>query len=199
MNAISPWRRVPGDYSRAINEAAYVCPNCYRINVASEYDDSYVERVYSSDDADTHRWGPFVQWMPKRGQRVDYNDVPGHIAQAAAEAVFCLSMDAFRAAGSLARAVVEATCKDKKAEGRDLYKRIEALAEAGHVRLHTKEQAHEVRHFGNGMAHGDFAAPVTKAEAQEVIVLMTEILDEVYQSPAGLARMRAGRESSAQD
>jgi len=31
----------------------------------------------------------------------------------------------------LARAVLEATCKDKRASGKDLYKRIDALHSAG--------------------------------------------------------------------
>ncbi|MEE3127679.1 MAG: DUF4145 domain-containing protein [Actinomycetota bacterium] len=196
MRPLTAWRRVPGEFARAINEAAYACPNCYRVNVAYEYDDASVEAVLADDIADTYRWGPHVQWLPKIGERIPFPDVPSHIADAATEATFCLSMDAHRAAGALARAVIEATCKDKGANGKDLSQRIEALANAEHVRTHTKEQAHEVRHFGNDMAHGDFAEPVGKAEAQEVIGLMVEILDEVYQSPARLARRRAARQQA---
>jgi hypothetical protein len=121
--------------------------------------------------------------------------VPAHIADAATEATLCLSAGAYRAVGSLARAVIEATSKDRGAEGTNLEKRIEALHAAGEVRRHTKDQAHEVRHFGNEMAHGDFIDPVTKEEAEEVIVLMAEVLDEVYQSPARLARRRQAREA----
>lgn len=102
-------------------------------------------------------------------------------------------MGAFRAVGSLARAVVEATAKDKGITTGRLADKIDALAQAGHVREHTKEQAHEVRHFGNDMAHGDFTDPVTQEEAEEVIELMAEVLDEVYQSPARLAARKQAR------
>lgn len=43
------------------------------------------------------------------------------------------------------------------------------------------------------MAHGDFAATVTREEADEIIELMCEILDEVYQQPARLAKRKAAR------
>lgn len=177
----------------ALLEAVYKCPNCKRLNVAAErrpYGDR--DGVTQLDVANQHDWVA-PTWTPVLGQARDFPDMPPHIAEAAREASFCLSIGAFRAAGALARAVIEATAKDKNAEGRDLYARIEALAAADHIRLHTKEQAHEVRHFGNGMAHGDFVERVSKEEADEVIELMAEVLDEVYQSPARLAALREAR------
>ena len=123
----------------------------------------------------------------------EFPDVPEHIAAAAREVTLCLSAHAYRAAGSLARAVIEATAKEKMAKGKDLHQRIESLRADDHIRKHTCEQAHEIRHFGNEMAHGDFVDDVSPAEAEEVVALMGEVLDEVYQSPARLARRRAAR------
>lgn len=57
------------------------------------------------------------------------------------------------------------------------------------------EQAHELRHFGNDMAHGDFTQPTTKEEAEEIVGLMAEVLREVYQAPAKLERLKAQREA----
>jgi Ser-tRNA(Ala) deacylase AlaX len=131
--------------------------------------------------------------MPRLEERRDFEDVPAHIAEAASEATLCLSVGAFRAAGALARAVIEATAKDKGAEGKTLEKRIDALRDADHIRKHTREQAHEIRHFGNDMAHGDFVELVTEEEAEEVVELMTEVLDEVYQSPARLLKRKTAR------
>lgn len=136
-----------------------------------------------------------VDWWPRRWHSRDFPDVPEQIASAATEATLCLSMGAHRAAGALARAVIEATAKDKGAQGRDLQGRIEALYAADHIRKHTKEQAHEIRHYGNSMAHGDFIEPVAEGEAAEIITLMAEVLDEVYQSPARLARRKAARKA----
>lgn len=137
----------------------------------------------------------YEEWLPRASDRREFPDVPEDIAGAASEASICLSVGAYRAVGSLARAVIEATCKDKRAEGAKLYQRIEALHAGDHVRKHTKDQAHEIRHFGNGMAHGDFADPVGQEEAEEILELMCEVLDEVYQSPARLARRKEARAS----
>lgn len=127
-------------------------------------------------------------------------DQPGHNTDTQGQDVTPVNdrgMGAYRAVGSLARAVIEATAKDKQAGGKGLFQRIEALYGGEHIRLHTKEQAHEIRHFGNDMAHGDFVQLVTEAEAEEVIELMAEVLEEVYRSPARLARLKTARLTSA--
>ncbi len=93
----------------------------------------------------------------------------------------------------MARAVIEAITKDKQVGGLNLEKRIDALQESDHIRKHTRDQAHQIRHFGNEMAHGDFIDPVTQEEAEEIVALMTEVLDEVYQSPARLSRLQTAR------
>jgi hypothetical protein len=193
MNATSAMLLSPNEHGMgSVLQSAYVCPNCHRINIATEHDpDNYVSgfSVASHADADTHRWGRNVQWLPKRGERREFSDVPPQIAEAASEATYCLSMGANRAAGALARAVIEATAKDREAAGKNLADRIDAL----NLRDFTKDQAHEIRHFGNDMAHGDFADPVTDEEAAEIIELMCAVLDDVYQAPARLAKVRAAR------
>lgn len=178
-------------------EAVYQCPNCDRLNLASEYSDSATGSGRNGDtnDADRHHWYT-PTWLPRHQEVREFRDVPPHIAQAASEATLCLSVGAYRAVGSLARAVIEATAKEKKVgQGQKLAAKIDALHEADHIRKHTKEQAHEIRHFGNDMAHGDFVDPVTKEEAEEVIELMAELLDKVYRSPARLAQRKAAREA----
>ena len=176
-------------YDVKITEQAFICDNCGRMNMLSSIQPT---RASYSVHAFTGR----EEWYPRPGERKAFADVPEHIADAASEATLCFSIGAYRATGSLARAVVEATAKEEGAEGRDLYQRIEALAESGDIRKHTKDQAHEVRHFGNGMAHGDFTDPVTQEEAAEVVELMSEILDEVFQSPARLERVREARKAN---
>lgn len=61
------------------------------------------------------------------------------------------------------------------------------------IRPHTQEAAHELRFLGNDMAHGDFVDPVDAEDADEVLEVMSEILNEVYQGPARIHRMRAKR------
>lgn len=134
-----------------------------------------------------------LRWLPERYAGRVYDDVPEHIAAAASEAHTCFSAQAYRGAIILARAVVEATAKEKGATGRTLADRIDELHEAGHVRELVRETAHEIRYMGNDMAHGDFVEAVTAADAEDVLAFMAEVLDEVYQAPARLNARRSER------
>jgi hypothetical protein len=179
----------------AFHEAVYKCPECKRLNLAFEWfgqDNTGGSTVSTPDVAERAAWHS-PSWLPRYQEVREFEHVPGHIALAASEATLCLSVGAYRAVGALTRAVIEATAKDKAAAGKNLEARIDALRHADHIRTHTQEQAHEVRHFGNDMAHGDFADPVSKEEAEEVVELMAEILDEVYQSPARLQQLKDAR------
>ena len=95
----------------------------------------------------------------------------------------------------LARAVVESTAKGKAIETGSLFQKIEEMAKQGLIRAAVKEQAHEVRHFGNGSAHGDLGDPVSAEDCNEVLNLMGEVLNEVWQSPARTARLAAARQA----
>lgn len=164
-------------------EQAHTCANCNRISVLSRY-----SMRTNQGDTPTEE-----TWTPRFGVRRDFPDVPEHIASAASEAVDCHNAGAFRASGALARAVVEATAKEKKLVGGDLWQKIEKMKDLGLIREFVREAAHEVRHFGNNMAHGDFVDSVSEADSAEALDLMSEVLVEVYQSPARVARVRTGR------
>lgn len=197
MEGASALHIVDGSWGEgSTRQAAYKCPNCLRLSIATEWDrdpDPRGTGVYGGVAAANEEGWDEPRWLPRHMDVREFEDVPEHIASAASEATLCLSVGAYRAVGSLARAVIEATAKDKGAKGGSLEKRIDALREADHIRKHTQEQAHEIRHFGNDMAHGDFVEPTTKVEAEEVVELMAEVLDEVYQSPARLEKRKAAR------
>lgn len=137
--------------------------------------------------------GAEVRWLPERFSGKAYPDVPAHIASAASEAHTCFSAQAYRGAIMLARAVVEATAKDKGAKTGTLAAKIEKLRDEGHIRELVKDTADEIRYMGNDMAHGDFIDPVTSEEAEDVLTFMAEVLDEVYQAPARLNAQRSKR------
>jgi hypothetical protein len=125
-----------------------------------------------------------LDYWPKYITDKTIEDVPPHIARAAEEAHLDLGTGAYRSAAVLARAVVEATAKEKGITSGTLSKKIDDMHSQGWIRAHIKEAAHEVRHLGNDMAHGDFVDPVTQEEAEEVLTLMDEVLAEIFQSPA---------------
>lgn len=134
-------------------------------------------------------------WEPAHGSSKTYDDVPSHISAPASEAHACHSINAYRAATLMARSVIEATAKEKGVTTGTLFQKIDALAAQGLLRAVVQDAAHEVRLFGNDMAHGDFEQDVTAEESAEVLGLMAEVLDEVFQSPTRLARRKANREA----
>lgn len=185
MHGISP----PHETDAGRVAGAFRCGYCKEISVAvytgSRVGGDWAQAMHQADE--------FLDWLPEiiRGQ--EYSDVPQVIASAADEAHRCLSIASVRGALMLGRAVIEATAKDKGINSGSLFDKIDALGETGHVREHTRGAAHEIRAFGNDMAHGDFDPPVSKSDAGEVLALMDEVLDEVYEGPARVARLKARR------
>jgi hypothetical protein len=140
--------------------------------------------------------GQLANWWPRRVGNKDFPDVPNEIASVASEAHQCLSIGAYRAAMALARAVIEATAKSSGADTGTLEAKVEALAKKGLIRSDTKEAAHAIRLVGNDAAHGDLANMVVdEADAKDVLDLVDDVLDEVFQSPAKVARVIAGRQA----
>jgi hypothetical protein len=140
-----------------------------------------------------HQTEDSLTWWPQVGVSRPFEDVPEHIADAASEAHRCYSIQAYRGATALARAVIEASAKAKGITKGTLYSKIEELEKQNHVRPHIKEAAHEVRHLGNDVAHGDFVDPIESEEAEETLALMAEVLQEVFQSPARIERAKQKR------
>ncbi|MEU8897999.1 DUF4145 domain-containing protein [Nocardia sp. NPDC048505] len=103
-----------------------------------------------------------LHWFPERAVGKEFRDVPLEIASAATEATECLSMKHYRAAVILARAVVEATAKDKGVHKGQISQKIDDLHAAGLIRDHTREAAHEIRFLANEMAHGDLRPRSTR-------------------------------------
>jgi hypothetical protein len=139
-----------------------------------------------------------IRWMPLPGTqgRESFVDVPPSVADAAAEAVLCLQEGAVRGSILLARAVIEATAKDKGVTSGGLAQKIDQLHQRGYIRTYLRDGAHEVRYTGNDMAHGDFPPAVSRKDAEVLLQLMREVLMEVYQDPVRRERLaRLAREA----
>jgi hypothetical protein len=137
--------------------------------------------------------GAETQWYPADIHGKRYRDVSAEIAAAASEAHTCLAVEAYRGAVLVARSVIEATAKDKGINTGNLIQKIDAMYQARLIRDDVRDGAHEVRHLGNDMAHGDYTDLVFQTDAELVVSLMDEVLQEVYQAPARVARRRAAR------
>lgn len=170
--------------------ATFTCDNCETPSVGL-----LARTVYDSRSEDDLIEGGNLRWLPQRGVGKDFPDVPEHIGQAADEAYQCRSINALRAAVLLARSVIEATAKEKGITKGLLAAKIQAMVDQELIRKRVREGADEVRHLGKDMAHGDFVEPVSEEDADLVLELMDEVLQEVFQAPARNAKARANREA----
>jgi hypothetical protein len=138
------------------------------------------------------------EWLPQSPHVVPvkvFPDVPAAIAATASEAYRCRQVcNANRAAIILARSVIEATAKDKGIITGSLIKKIDQLYDQRLIRPDIRDGAHEIRQFGNDIAHGVFVQEASPEEADLVLALMDAVLTDVYQSPAQVARAKAARE-----
>lgn len=138
------------------------------------------------------------EWHPEPPRLIpikSFPDVPPEIASAASEAHTCRNANAKRAAILMARSVIEATAKDKGITTGNLVSKVDQMHDKRLIRPDVRDGAHEIRQFGNDMAHGDFVHTVSLEDTDLVLALMDEVLDEVYQSPARVAKAKAAREA----
>lgn len=167
------------------------CGHCGEINVAhvnSEYDDS--ENAYAKFLAQP---GSQAVWFPKRLDAPTFGDTPAEISEPAHEAYVAKSNDAYRAAILMARAVLEAICKNYGLTQGDLFKKIGAMNDSGYITQSLSNAAHAVRVLGNDMAHGDFVKSTpTKDQASEVLAIMRLFIEQLYEHPAQTARLVNG-------
>ncbi|WP_197024981.1 DUF4145 domain-containing protein [Microbacterium sp. K19] len=172
-------------------QAVATCDNCRRASLAESFN-----YATTGNDPKTHFQytddASFV-WYPRVGAAPLFPDVPEHIARAAKEAHGAESINAYMSAILMARTVVEATAKAKGITKGMLVAKIDAMAAQSYIRADTKDAAHEIRHFGNDMAHGDIEDLPNADDVRDVLVLMDEILSEVFQGPARTARLRSKR------
>lgn len=181
-----------------ITRVAARCNNCLNISsaVAASYD--FRQAVQPDSrlvDATSILDNPHLEktWQPKSATSPNFSDVPKNVAQAAKEAHEAASIGAHIAAILMARTVIEATAKSHGiVEGR-LWQKIDGLKDAQLIRPSAAEAAHEIRHLGNDMAHGDLTDLPTEQDAADVLTLMDMILNEVFQATALTAAIKARR------
>lgn len=189
----TPYSTLVSEDGDWVTDAAFLCDNCHRISVRTQQSNGFDPRRTGRgepDDEDVYS----VQWMPAEGVWQEFNDVPPPIGAAAKEAWFCHANGAHRGALGVARAVLEASAKYLGHEFGNLPSKIDALVQEGKLRPGVAEAAHEIRHLGNEAAHGDLTAAIPPAEVEEVLVLMDDVLVELFQAPARRNRAKANRE-----
>lgn len=174
---------------------ALTCDSCTAISIAT-LPGNAVPTHEGTEDIERRIWtdDKEIAWLPIQVTRKRFEDMPTNISQAASEAYACYSIGSYRAATLLARAVVEATAKDKGHTDGPLVKKIDALEESRAINPTLAQAAHEIRLMGNDAAHGDFLEEITEEDCDDLLDFMASLLEEVYQRPNTLARRREQRE-----
>jgi len=159
--------------------AAFRCSHCSSLSLAR----------WSGDPTDVAN-NDIQDWIPLDVGDYDYEDVPELIANMANEVHRCLAANAPRATAILGRAVIEASAKHFDINEGKVHEKIEALYARGLIREHLKEAAHAIRIFANDSAHGDLVEPPEHEDLELAVELMDEVLDELFQAPAKVIRLR---------
>ncbi|OAV59859.1 hypothetical protein A6F49_13955 [Enteractinococcus helveticum] len=110
-----------------------------------------------------------------------FKHVPKYIAKAASEAYKCHGIGAYMSAILMARTSIEAAAKDNKVESGSLATKIDKLADDGLIRKTIKDAAHQVRLFGNDMAHGDIEIEATENDSAQILRLLTMVFEDSYE------------------
>lgn len=173
------------------------CMHCGDINVAHAKSD-LKETGFAYEEFMEDGWSR-ATWYPKRLDAPDFRFTPAAISAPAHEAYVARSNGANRAAILMARAVLEAICKDHGITSGLLFHKIDALESEGHITKSLQRAAHAVRDLGNDMAHGDFVKTDPTAEqALQVLAIMWQFIEQLYEQPAQTRRLLGEDEASSE-
>lgn len=174
-------------------QGAFLCDQCGCLSIGSYWAGNIPNAM--SDVGMAQFWSQQAPraWSPSFVEGQVFEDVPTHIQNAASEAYKGASIGNFMSAILMARTVIEASAKEVGITDQklSLLRKIDEMAKQSLLREDTKEAAHAVRQFGNDMAHGDIADPVDGDDAEEVLILMSEVLNELFQGPARTKALKA--------
>lgn len=131
---------------------------------------------YEHDDEGLMYNPPTIKFYPGRtaGSRIEEHwFLPNRISQIYSEARAAVEGELLIIAGIAIRALLEAICKEVKATGKDLYKKIDDLHVKSLVTKEGVETLHKVRVLGNRAAHE------SEAHSQGQLILALEVVEHI--------------------
>ena len=139
---------------------------------------------------------PLVTYPP---ETIDFDStgLPPGVLGALEEAVTCHANGAFFAAAIMARKTLEELCRDRKAEGENLYERIKALRDSVILPDQLLDGLDDLRLLGNDAVHVESRTyeNVGRDEVEIALELTKEVLKAVYQLEHLLRRLRSHKKS----
>lgn len=172
------------DHETAITEYEIVqCLNCDELSFRKEYSDS--ETYYFDHESDENIHEFTVDVYPSRtAGRFKLKGIfflPPLVRAAYEELIQALNGGQKILAGLGVRVLIEMICKDKSADGGNLYKKIDDLVRMGVLTPAGCEILHKLRSMGNDSAHE--ARPSSSDQLSLAMDVVDNLLDSVYIHP----------------
>lgn len=163
------------------------CLGCETISFRKEYSD---EDSYAVDEDGDFQSVSTVNLYPPRLQGLkglgnDTVFLPAQVQRVYDETLMALTNQAPVLAGIGLRALIESVCKEKIADGKDLWTKIEDLGAKQILTPSAKNILHKIRTLGNDAAHE--AKPHTEKQLAMAMNVVEHLLRDVYILPKQVA------------
>lgn len=110
-----------------------------------------------------------------RGLLKDYHILPEPLQKIYVETISSLNTKQPILSGIGIRAILDTVCRDKSAEGKDLYNKINYLVSIGALTKDGAEILHKLRNLGNDAAHNAIA------HSSDQLVLAMDVIEHLLQ------------------
>jgi Domain of unknown function (DUF4145) len=136
----------------------------------------------------TINWRGFF-WWPFFSLKMN-EVIPIEIQEILKEAKITYSTECYRSSAVMSRRTLEAIATDKGENKGVLAKRIQNLIDKGILDKNLGEWATEIRLIGNSGAHYDPINEVNKADANQIILFIEELIKYLYIMPSEIEKRR---------
>jgi hypothetical protein len=169
-----------------------LCPSCNSINfIKTSYDH---ETAPIDWEGNYDVVGEYLFPIIKSG---NFKNLPILVEKSYAKAIKFKRLDP-TASVVFSRKTLEAICDDKKANGKNMYERINNLAEKTAIPTLLQDAAHSVRALGNEGAHRH-DVEISVDDAETLLALCDAIIGYVYEAPQLVQRIQERVKKSKDD
>ncbi|HCL3646898.1 DUF4145 domain-containing protein [Pseudomonas aeruginosa] len=172
-----------GEFTSITEYEIVQCQNCDSLSFRKEYSNS--ENYYQDEETGNYETLLDVDIFPSRtAGRFKIEGIhflPLEVRAAYDELILAMNGGQNMLAGLGVRVLIEMICRDKKAAGDNLYKKLDALRVNGEITVSDLEILHKIRAMGNYAAHEAKAS--TSAQLTLAMNVVENLLKSVYIHP----------------
>lgn len=177
-----------GDYSFNWSSKYQIvkCMGCKTISFRNESSNSE-DYDYNGEgieyNANETFYPPRVEGRKGLGDDIHY--LPSNVRRIYSETLVALLNEAPVLTGIGLRALIETVCKEKQAEGNNLFQKIDGLKQQGILTPHGAQTLHRIRTLGNDAAHE--VKPHNQSQLGIAMDVVEHLLRDVYILPKQVA------------